>query len=144
MIALDKKYLAAFGCSPSQLAGVFPVSGQMSTHFRVLGERKTGTFTPPAFLVDQLAPLYHASKEAPRMIFICGDPAKDWPSRAEENQLIAARLKYVYKLKNSRFISIPHTTHSTCTPPALKIINSEICASLPDGAESGKSAEKAK
>ncbi|MBE6357432.1 MAG: alpha/beta hydrolase [Lentisphaerae bacterium] len=126
MIALNKKYLATFGCDPSQLAGVYPISGQMSTHFRILKERKNASYNPPEFMVDEFAPLFHASKDAPPMILICGDPQIDWPARAEENQLLAARLKYVYKLKNARFISIPGTNHSSCRRPALKIINEEI------------------
>lgn len=142
MIALDKKYLEAFGCSPSQLAGVYPISGQMSTHFCVLAERKTESFTPPEFLVDQLAPLYHASGNVPPMILICGDPDQDWPARAEECQLLAARLKYVYKHKNSKFISIPNTTHTSCVSPALKIINSEISASFSKAVKNADDAEK--
>lgn len=126
MIALDKKYLEKFGKKPSQLAGVFPVSGQMSTHFQVLGERRKKDPSTPKFMVDELAPLFYGSKNAPYMIFYCGDPAKDWPARAEENQLLAARLKYVFKHKNVKYVSIPETNHGSCAHPALFLINTEI------------------
>lgn len=130
MVTLDTKYLNTFGCSPTALAGVFPISGQMSTHFRVLAERRAKDPRTPAFLVDEYAPLFHAARKMPRprMLFLCGDPERDWPARVEENHLLAARLKYVCKDKQVRSVSIPMTTHDGCMSPALGIINREICA----------------
>ena len=123
MIALDKKYLNTFGFSPEVLAGVYPISGQMSTHFKVLGERRKKNPATPEFTVDEYAPLFHASVKAPPMILFCGDPAVDWPARVEENQLLAARLKYVYKHKKIKMVSIPNTGHVNCRYPALSMIN---------------------
>ena len=57
------------------------------------------------------------------MIFFCGDPAMDWPARVEENQLLVARLKYVYKHKEIKIVSIPHTGHGSCRYPAQIMIN---------------------
>ena len=126
MIALDKKYLNSFGVDPHKVAGYYPVSGQMTTHFRVLGERREVDKTVPDFLVDEYAPLFHASKDAPDMAFLVGDTDLDWPARVEENALLAARLVRVYKNKNIKFISIPQTAHGSCGPPSLAIINSWI------------------
>ncbi|MBR7120130.1 MAG: alpha/beta hydrolase [Lentisphaeria bacterium] len=126
MIALDKKYLAAFGVDTHQIAGYFPVSGQMTTHFRVLGERRELDKSVPDFMVDEYAPVFHAAKNAPVMAFLVGDTNYDWPARVEENALLAARLIRVYKNKNVKFISIPHTAHGSCGPPSLAIINSWI------------------
>ena len=123
MIALDKKYLQTFGHKPKELAGFYPVSGQMSTHFRILQERREKDPATPSFAVDRYAPLYHASADAPAMILFCGDPTLDMPARVEENQLLAARLKYVYKHPEIRFVSIPLTGHGGCKEPSFAFIN---------------------
>ena len=126
MIALDKKYLKAFGVEPKQIAGFFPVSGQMTTHFRILAERKERGEKVADLVVDEYAPLYHASKDAPVMVFFVGDTACDWPARVEENALLAARLVRIYKNKNIKFVSIPYGTHSSCSPPSLAMIDRMI------------------
>ena len=126
MIALDKKYLRTFGHSPKELAAVYPVSGQMTTHFQILAERRQKDPAVKDLAVDEYAPMYHASKEAPPMIFFCGDPQKDIASRVEENQLIYSRMKRIYKHKNVKFISIPETSHGTCLMPSMAIINDTI------------------
>lgn len=123
MIALDKKYLNSFGVDPHQIAGFFPVSGQMTTHFRILAERRAVDPKTPDFLVDEYAPLFHARKNAPSMIFFVGDSEFDWPARVEENALLAARLKRIYKNDNVKIIKIPFGTHSSCGPPSLAIID---------------------
>ena len=126
MIALDRKYLKTFGHSPDELAGVYPVSGQMTTHFQILAERREKNPGTGDLAVDEYAPLHHASKEAPPMIFFCGDPAKDIASRVEENQLIYARMKRIYKHKNVKFVSIPETGHGDCLAPSVSMINDII------------------
>jgi hypothetical protein len=123
MVALDKKYLEKFGVKTSDLAGVFPVSGQMTTHFRILAERKEKDPATRDFAVDEYAPVYHASGSTPRMIFFCGDSKLDWPARVEENQLLAMRMKRVYNNENVEVLCIPGTTHGSCNPPSLAIIN---------------------
>lgn len=127
MIALDKKYLNAFGIEPKQVAGYFPVSGQMTTHFRILAERRGRGEKVPDLVVDEYAPVFHAGKDAPNMIFFVGDSAYDWPSRVEENDLLAARLTRVYKNKDVKIVKIPYGTHGSCAPPSYammdKIVN---------------------
>ena len=123
MVALDKKYLEKFGVKTSDLAGVFPVSGQMTTHFRILAERKEKDPGTRDFAVDEYAPVYHASGSTPRMIFFCGDSKMDWPARVEENQLLAMRMKRVYNNENVEVLCIPGTGHGSCNPPSLAIIN---------------------
>ena len=67
MVALDKKYLNTFGIEPEQLAGYFPVSGQMTTHFQILAERRKKDPSVPKFAVDEYAPVHHAKKGVPYM-----------------------------------------------------------------------------
>lgn len=124
MLALDKRYLNTFGIKPAQLAGVFPVTGQMSTHFQILKERKKKDPSTPDFLIDEYAPIYHAgAKEVPPMTFFAGDSELDWPARVEENQLLVMRMRRVYKNEQVKFYSIPGTNHGGCSRPSLAIIN---------------------
>lgn len=123
MIALDKRYLETFGASPQQLAGVFPISGQMSTHFQILKERRAKNPETRDFVIDEFAPIYHAAKNTPEMIIFSGDSELDMPARAEENKLLEMRMRRIYKNNKVKFYSIPGTNHATCTTPCLAIIN---------------------
>ena len=124
MISLDKRYLETFGVSPKQIAGAFPITGQMTTHFQILNERRAKDPATPDFLIDEFAPIYHASfKDAPQMTIFAGDSELDWPARVEENQLLTMRMRRVYKNENVKFYSIPGTNHGGCSRPSLAIIN---------------------
>jgi poly(3-hydroxybutyrate) depolymerase len=123
MVALDKKYLNTFGVEPEQIAGYFPVSGQMTTHFRILAERREKDPSTPQFMVDEYAPVYHAKKGVPYMVFFVGDGKYDYPARVEENALLHARLTRIFGNENVKFVSIPFGTHSSCGPPSRAMIN---------------------
>ena len=124
IISLDKRYLETFGVSPKQLAGVFPISGQMTTHFQILNERRAKDPSTPDFLIDEFAPIFHASsKDVPPMTMLAGDSELDWPARVEENKMLEMRMRRVYKNPNVKFYSIPGTTHGTCSRPSLAMIN---------------------
>ena len=124
MICLDKRYLETFGVSPKQIAGAFPITGQMTTHFQILNERRAKDPATPDFLIDEFAPIFHASfKDAPPMTIFAGDSELDWPARVEENQLLTMRMRRVYKNENVKFFSIPGTNHGGCSRPSLAIIN---------------------
>ena len=128
MVALDKRYLETYGVSPKQIAGAFPISGQMSTHFQILNERRAKDPETLDFMIDEFAPIYHASsKDAPPMTLIAGDSELDWPARVEENKLLEMRMRRVYKNPNVKFYSIPGTTHGSCSRPSLAIINDILC-----------------
>lgn len=126
MIALDKKYFNAFKVQPTDFAGYFPITGQMSTHFRILAERRKKDPTVRDFVIDEYAPIYHAAKNTPYMKFYCGDSLCDWPARVEENQLLVMRMKRVYKNPKVFFYSIPSGTHGSCTAPSMALVNYEL------------------
>ena len=92
MVGLDPEWLAPYGISPRRLAGIAPISGQMSTHFLVKKQRgdKGEQYRT---LIDEYAPLYWASKDAPAVCLITGDRKIEWPCRVEENELLAASLR---------------------------------------------------
>ncbi len=108
MLAMDEKYLRAAGIEPSQIAGYFPLSGQMTTHFTVRKERGLSDL---AVIVDDAAPSYFVRAAIPRLLLLIGD--HDWPARLEENQLLAAQLTQVAKSKNVSFKIIADRTHNS-------------------------------
>lgn len=92
MVGMDPQWLAARGLSHRQLAGIIAISGQASTHFKVKelqGDR--GHALRP--IIDAYAPLYHAAAELPPVCLIVGDRRIEWPSRVEENELLAVTLR---------------------------------------------------
>lgn len=92
MIGMDPKWLAKQNLSNKQIAGIIPVSGQMTTHFLVKKLRgDSGDSLRP--LIDEYAPLYYASKEIPPICLIVGDRRIEWKCRVEENDLLAATLR---------------------------------------------------
>ena len=92
MVGMDPKWLAARGSSNVQLAGLIPVSGQMSTHFHV---KKLRGDTGPEYrpLIDEYAPLYYCSSNVPPVCLILGDRNIEFKSRVEENAFMAVCLK---------------------------------------------------
>jgi acetyl esterase/lipase len=126
MIALDSKYLKAFEKKNHQLAGVFPISGQMTTHFQVLNERRKEIPDTAEIMIDEYAPLFHAGKNKPPLILLVGDSEIEWPARVEENLLLAARLKRNFNDQNVRCLALPACNHETVAAPALLIIKDMI------------------
>jgi len=130
MTALAPKYLNSFGADPKQLAAVLPVSGQMTTHFQVLNERRKKAPSTPQILLDEYAPIANASKDAPPMILIVGDTDIEWPARVEENQLLEARLRRNFGDKSVRCLAFPSFNHGTVVTPGCAAINNYILAAV--------------
>lgn len=90
MLALDPQYLAIHQLKTSDIAGVFPVTGQMATHSTVRKERGLPETTP---LIDPAGPANHVRPDAPPFLNLAG--SEDLPARAEENRYFIASLKAV-------------------------------------------------
>ncbi len=90
MVGCDPQWLGKYGMKPQQLAGLAPLSGMMTTHFRVRAERGDENWKRP--WVDEYSPMQHLSADLPPMLLVTGDRLKDWPGRMEENQLMARML----------------------------------------------------
>ncbi|MDD4870231.1 MAG: alpha/beta hydrolase [Kiritimatiellae bacterium] len=92
MIGMDPKWLAACGISNQQLAGLIPVSAQVTTHFHVKKLRgdKGPEYRP---IIDEYAPLYHSASNLPPICLILGDRKIEYKNRVEENELLAASLR---------------------------------------------------
>jgi acetyl esterase/lipase len=92
MVGMDPKWLAVHQISNQSLAGIIPVSAQVTTHFHVKKLRgDTGEALRP--LIDEFAPLYFASKKLPPICLITGDREIEYRSRVEENDLFHITLK---------------------------------------------------
>ena len=94
MVGLDPKGLGSFGLKPTDLAGIAPLTGQMTKHFNV---RKVGfKDADPQFLpkIDEWAPLAYAAKDGvPPACFLTGGRDVEWKARVEENELLAASMR---------------------------------------------------
>jgi len=92
MIGMDPKWLAAQGASNLQLAGLIPVSGQMSTHFHV---KKLRGDTGPEYrpIIDEYAPMYYCASNLPPICLILGDRNIEYKNRVEENAFMDACLR---------------------------------------------------
>lgn len=92
MVGMDPQWLKPHGLQPSAIAGLLPVSAQVTTHFQVKALRgdKNPSLVP---VIDGFAPLHFASKDLPPICLITGDRRIEWPCRVEENELLFATLK---------------------------------------------------
>ncbi|MBQ9739304.1 MAG: alpha/beta hydrolase [Kiritimatiellae bacterium] len=94
MVGLDYRWLAKHDLKPTDLAGIIPLTGQMTKHFNVreIGFKdKDPRYTPK---VDEWAPLYYAStKPLPPSCFLTGGRDIEMKARVEENELLAASLR---------------------------------------------------
>ncbi len=92
MLGLDERWLAAQGASSRQLAGIVALSAQMTSHFHVRELR--GDIDPSLRpVIDEFAPLHYAAANLPPICLVVGDRALEFPSRVEENALMAATLR---------------------------------------------------
>ncbi|RRJ97641.1 alpha/beta hydrolase [Opitutaceae bacterium TAV4] len=120
MIAMDPRWLAAHNLSNSQLAGMIPVSGQMTAHFH---DKKLRGDTGPRFrpIIDEFAPLYHAAKTVPPVCLIVGDRQLELKARVEENELMAASLRALGH-RHVEFYEMQGLSHTTINGGAMLLL----------------------
>jgi acetyl esterase/lipase len=87
MVGADPRWLKPYDLAPGDLAGVIPLSGQMATHSTIRAERGLPATT---ILVDDAAPLGHASKDTPPWLVLYAE--HDMTLRGDENRYFAAAL----------------------------------------------------
>lgn len=89
MLGLDDRWLKPYGMTPSAIAGLIPVSGQVMTHYTVREER--GVKDHNIISADEAAPINHLHKNTPPFLILYAD--KDMPARREESMYLAAALR---------------------------------------------------
>lgn len=115
MVALDKKWLKPYGIDANQIAGLVPFSGQAITHFTVRAERGIPNEQP---VVDDMAPLNHVRKDAPRMLLITGDREKELLGRYEENAYLWRMMKVCGQNKTD-LVELKGYDHGGMAEPAF-------------------------
>jgi acetyl esterase/lipase len=124
MVGMDPRWLKPHGLSPNDLAGLIPISAQVTTHFNVKkmlkmeGEQYRPLITPEA-------PLYYCSSNLPPICIITGDRKIEWPCRVEENELLAASLRAL-KHPCIEFHELPGKDHGTVASGIQDIIRKFI------------------
>lgn len=92
MVGMNPALLAEHGEDQQKIKGLFIISGQMTTHFRLkqdLHYRETDCEP----VIDKYAPLFYANRKFPPVLFVTGESGRDMPSRPEENAFMAAVLR---------------------------------------------------
>lgn len=90
ILAMDKKYLSAYGVDADKVAAYLPISGQTVTHFTIRKERGLPDGVP---VIDEYAPTNKARKDTAPIVLITGDRNLEMADRWEENALLASVLK---------------------------------------------------
>lgn len=118
MVGLDSRWLKPHGCSPNNLAGLIPLSGQTITHFTVRKERGIEDTRP---VIDEFAPLYHVRKDSPPLLLITGDRNRELLGRYEENAYLWRMLKEV-KHPNVELLELQGYDHGGMAEPGFPLL----------------------
>jgi acetyl esterase/lipase len=107
MVGVSPENVSVLSKGDHPVAGLMPISGQMITHSTVRGERGFSGSRP---VIDDAAPSYHVSKDAPPMLLIAG--GNDNPARAEENIYFHAALRAMGHEQNA-YLEVAGRTHGS-------------------------------
>lgn len=122
LTGMDASRLAPYGIDHRRIAGLMPVSGQMTTHFQVKAELGL----PESPVIDALAPMGHLSADLPPVLLITGESGLDMPGRPEENAFMAASLRALGH-PDAHHYALPGHDHGgafdSCDHLLLKFIN---------------------
>lgn len=118
ILAMDKKYMAAYGADADSVAAYLPVSGQTVTHFTIRKERGLPDGIP---VVDEYAPVNKARKETAPLVLITGDKHLEMAARYEENALLEAVLKSIGNKKVTLY-EMQGFDHGQALGPACYLI----------------------
>ena len=105
MVGMAPKWLGDFGFKTTDLAGIVPLTGQVTKHFNVrsIGFKDTEpTYAPK---VDEWAPMFWTKEKAfpPSLFLTGGRHDNEMPCRVEENELLVISLRKC-GIKNARFV----------------------------------------
>jgi acetyl esterase/lipase len=120
MLGMDPKWLKPYDLTPMALAGLLPVSAQVTTHFHVKELRGIeGNSLVP--VIDDFAPLHYVSKELPPICLILGDRRIEFKCRVEENELLFATLRSL-EHPAVEFHELKDLDHGTVVQGAAKVM----------------------
>jgi len=122
MVGLDKGYLAQHGIDANRIAGLIPYSGHTITHFTVRKERGISGKQP---IIDEFAPLYHVTDDAPPLLLITGDRDLEMLGRYEENAYMM-RMMRVAGHRETELYELQGHDHGQMAGPAHTILLQHI------------------
>ena len=125
MLAMDKKYMEAYGADADKVAAYLPLSGQTVTHFTIRKERGLPNGIP---VIDEYAPVNRVRKDTPPLILITGDRNLEMADRWEENALLASVLKNIGN-KKAALYELQGFNHGPMLEPAINYIR-DYCRSM--------------
>ena len=115
LIGLDKHYLLKYGIDADSIAGLFPFSGQVVTHYNIRKQQGIGPLQPT---IDKYAPLTHIRKDCPPIVIISGDRELELYGRYEEQAYFWRMLKLVghpdvtlYEMQGFNHGDMPHPAY---------------------------------
>ncbi len=134
MVGMNPEYLAKHKLKNTDLAAIYPISGQATTHFAIVAaaEEEKGRSRPKNFTrdnpitINEYAPLRYTDQLLPPIHLLCGDAKIEWPARVEENALMAAMIRTVSDHNVIEFRSFPDTNHGSCVKPSVEYICKSI------------------
>ena len=118
MVGLDRRWLAAHGKDPDDLAGLAPISGHAVTHFTVRAERG---IPGERVVVDDLAPIHHVRADAPPVLMISGDREKEMLGRYEESAFFW-RMMRVAGHRDTELLELDGYDHGGVVRPAQELV----------------------
>ncbi|MBO7762620.1 MAG: alpha/beta hydrolase [Clostridia bacterium] len=109
-LCFNKAHLAAYGLTPTDLAGFIHDAGQPTTHFNLLA--KEDGVDGRRVIVDERAPLYHVGIDpvyAPMLIIVSD---ADMQNRPEQTTLLLSTLRHFGHTEESGvYYRLMHGTH---------------------------------
>ena len=94
----------------------------MSTHFRIMIERGQAGQT----VIDDFAPIYHASADTPPIVLFCGQADIEFKARVAENQFFHDVLTQLKNNRKTKIFQLNGFTHGTVVYPAAYLTRQEI------------------
>ncbi len=147
MVGCDPRPLKEFGFTNTDLAGLVPISGQVTKHFRVRyyqedGKSEVGWTDHDRLMVhgkyfipkiDEFAPLSMVANKMPPIVAICGTPTRDMAGRPEENRFFVGTLRALGK-KDCWYVEVPYADHGGAFRLGYPYIEELIRGKMPVGA----------
>jgi len=148
MVGCSPKALSEFGHTNLDLAGLIPISGQATKHYRIRYYQEDGksevNWTDYDRLIvhgqyivpkiDELAPISMVANKMPPLVSVCGTPTRDMAARPAENRFFVATLRALGK-KDCWYVEVPYANHNGAFRMGYPYIEALIRGDMPVGAE---------
>ena len=118
MVVLDKHWLAHYGIDADSIAGAFPYSAQVITHYNVRKQTGVGPLTPR---LDQTAPLWHVRPLPMPILVLSGDREMELYGRYEEQAYFWRMMRLVGN-EHTLLYEFDGYDHGSMAAPAHSVV----------------------